>query len=265
MKSKIYLNGSLIEVSTFKGGEVQINLEQDLHINSGCHSVEAHLKCSNGIIALCQLMDVLNSCRFNIIDLQLPYVPYARYDRRMKKVDSQSLKVFANILNSLNFNKVTIADPHSNVVENLIDRSVIIPQHKIVQLFNIDIKKYTHIVSPDQGASKKIKALSDMYNIPIIHCDKARDSSDMIANVLIHDEVPKDAVLLIVDDICDGGGTFLSVASELQKINPSAYMTLVVTHGIFSAGFALEFHFWGIIVPISFSFVAIYSNKLQTY
>ena len=42
MKSKIYLNGSLIEVSTFKGGEVQINLEQDLYINSGCHSVEAH-------------------------------------------------------------------------------------------------------------------------------------------------------------------------------------------------------------------------------
>lgn len=126
MKSKIYLNGSLIEISTFKGGEVQINLEQDLYINSDRHNVEAHLKCSDGIIALCQLMDVLNSCRFNIIDLQLPYVPYARYDRRMKKVDSQSLKVFVNILNSLNFNKVTIADPHSNVVENLIDRSVII-------------------------------------------------------------------------------------------------------------------------------------------
>ena len=235
MKSKIYLNGSLIEVSTFKGGEVQINLEQDLHINSGCHSVEAHLKCSNGIIALCQLMDVLNSCRFNIIDLQLPYVPYARYDRRMKKVDSQSLKVFANILNSLNFNKVTIDDPHSNVVENLIDRSVIIPQHKIVQLFDIDIKKYTHIVSPDQGASKKIKALSDMYNIPIIHCDKARDSSDMIASVLIHDEVPKDAVLLIVDDICDGGRTFIEVSKAL-KAKGALSVDLFVTHGIFSYG-----------------------------
>lgn len=235
MKSKLYLNGSLLDVSLFKGGEVQVNFPQDLYINTGCHSVEAHIKCSDGVLALCQVMDVLNSCRFNIIDLQLPYVPYARYDRRMKKVDSQSLKVFSKIINSLNFNRVTVSDAHSDVVENLIDRCFVDTQRDILKFFDIDMKKYDYIVSPDQGASKKIKAISELLKIPVIHCNKSRDNSDQITETSVYDEVPEGSNLLVIDDICDGGRTFIEVAKAL-KAKGASEVDLYVTHGIFSYG-----------------------------
>ncbi len=41
---------------------------------------------------------------------------------------------------------------------------------------------------------------------------------------------------LVVDDICDGGGTFLGLADKFWKQTSISTLDLYVTHGIFSKG-----------------------------
>ena len=60
---------------------------------------------------------------------------------------------------------------------------------------------------------------------------------------IVHELIPPTYPLtdienfIIIDDICDGGATFVNIAKELKQLNPSAALHLVVTHGLFTKGF----------------------------
>lgn len=170
--------------------------------------------------------------------LSIPYFPYARQDRVMTEGESHSLKVIANLINSIKFSKVLIADPHSDVVEALVDNAVIQRQHDLVLATVPNIHDYDFLIAPDAGALKKIYKLSQMCGIPVICASKTRDvSTGEITGTKIQPEdylaLSKSKRALVVDDICDGGRTFI----ELSKVLPSACaLDLYVTHGIFSKG-----------------------------
>lgn len=64
----------------------------------------------------------------SVSHLELAWLPWARQDRHMVNGDSFALKVFANQLNTLNFNKVFLLDPHSDAAAAAINNSVVIAQ-----------------------------------------------------------------------------------------------------------------------------------------
>ena len=177
------------------------------------------------------------------IDLQFNYLPYARYDRAMKENDSFSLKTFTDIINSMNFNRILLVDPHSNVGQLLLKNSeVIIDQLTAIQLSNVITcnNSYDYIVSPDFGAIKKATIISEYYNIPLLISLKKRDVSTgytVFDKLLIDDSVDlTDKKLLIVDDICDYGNTFINLAKGIKDLYNVKSIDLFVTHGLFSKG-----------------------------
>ena len=96
-----------------------------------------------------------------------------------------------------------------------------------------------YLVSPDAGSNKKIFDLAKSigYTDEIIRCDKLRDitTGKIIETIVYKDNLyGKDAI--IVDDILDGGKTFIEIAKILKQKNVGK-IYLVVTHGIFSAGY----------------------------
>ena len=105
------------------------------------------------------------------------------------------------------------------------------------------------IVSPDAGSLKKIYKVVDQFGLKtdIVIASKHRDLEGKIT----HTEVPlreehDGRDFLIIDDICDGGRTFVEISKEIERTlsNTSGDVNLVVTHGIFSAGFTeLENYF----------------------
>lgn len=232
-------NGYEVETKIFSGGEVQVTLKPMFHAKSSGSNVIcllAHLKCANGIIALAQIKQILNrDFPDSKIYLIMPYVPYARQDRAMVKGDAFSLKVFANLLNSLKFDCVEITDPHSDVTPALIDNVHVIEQHKCYVLAGLN-GAYDAIVSPDGGALKKIYKAANALDIwDVIEASKNRDvaTGKIITTYFTGDVAGKN--LLIVDDICDGGFTFIKLA-EVLKAGGAKQVDLYVTHGIFSKG-----------------------------
>lgn len=95
------------------------------------------------------------------------------------------------------------------------------------------------LISPDAGSNKKIFDLAKSINYTgeIIRCDKLRDiSTGKIIETIVYKDDLKGRDVIIVDDICDGGNTFIQLAKVLKQKN-AGKIYLVVTHGIFSAGF----------------------------
>lgn len=241
--SACYPEGNIeipLNVKKFSGGEVQVTLDfANLKLPQQ-FLVEAHIRDSDGTMILAQIKEVLDCGQFNLpIILHLPYVPYARQDRRMVTGDARSLNIWMKWLNAMNFTKVWIADPHSDVTTALIERGFVIPQETVakVQLAKLNPDfKYDAIVSPDGGALKKIYKVAKELGVErVLQASKERNVLDgSITNTTIPRHV-RGLDLLISDDLCEGGYTFTTLA-KLLKEQGARRVDLFVTHGIFSKG-----------------------------
>ena len=186
--------------------------------------------------------NTLDYLEFEHVELHISYLMAARMDRVMLDGEPFSLKVVAQMLNSGNFKKVKIFDPHSEVATAVIDRSYAVPNHEyakdVLTHYLADKPDLTFcLVSPDAGALKKIHMLAQFLNVDhVVECMKERDvrTGALISFKTISESL-EGLTCIIVDDICDGGGTFSGTAALLKEKGASG-VVLVVSHGIFSKG-----------------------------
>jgi len=209
----------------------------DTHVLITCRFSSA-----NDILTLLLANDALRRIGATKVMCFIPYLPFARQDRVMVEGEPLSIKVFASMINSCGFDKVYLFDVHSDVSSALINNSVVFSNHYFVWQVLGDKKDYA-IISPDAGSYKKIFSLCQYlnHNGLISLCNKHRDvSSGNITGISCDTEDFGGKDLYIIDDICDGGGTFVLLAKELRNRN-CGKINLIVSHGIFSKGIeALE-------------------------
>lgn len=225
---------------TFPGGEVgiDINFGGDFHAEDRVKQVwvDARLQTSNDIMALVMTVDALKRAfpHMRDIGLFMPYVPYARQDRVCNAGESLSIAAFAKLINSLGFNVVSILDPHSPVTTALIDNCFDTSQFTIFgEIY--DSFRDVYIVAPDAGATKKCEDFAKRVGAAgVITCSKTRELSTGKITGLSCEADVTGLKLLVLDDICDGGRTFIEL-SQLFGVKP-AVLDLAVTHGIFSKG-----------------------------
>lgn len=161
--------------------------------------------------------------------LTMPYCPHARQDRVKTDSDTFTLKYFAEVINWLNFDKVFILDPHSNVSAALLDRVFAVqPEEEIATVLN-KINEDVILFFPDEGSQKRY---SDLFDLPYAYGLKRRDWKT--GNILGLDVVDngidlKDKTILIIDDICSKGGTFYHSAKKLKELGVGK-IYLYVTH-----------------------------------
>ena len=232
------INVNKLEFKKFPGGELHITDEwtkNGLIIQD--NTVLCRINSSDDLMKLCLFTDAFKRATGRMpCRLVLPYIPYARQDRVANFGEALSIKVFANILNSLNYRQVIVLDPHSDVCTALIENVKIIPQWDI---FADSIPQDVDLISPDAGALKKIYKLQQSVknlgiDVPVRTATKHRDTqTGMISNTSLDGE-PLHKTCVVVDDICDGGGTFLALAETLKEQYKKRI--LMVTHGIFSRG-----------------------------
>lgn len=227
-----------LEFKKFPGGELHIT---DQWTKNGLILQDNTVLCricnSEDLMKLCLFTDAFKRATGRMpCRLVLPYIPYARQDRVANFGEALSIKVFANILNSLGYRQVFVLDPHSDVCTALIENVKILPQWDI---FSDSIMEGVDLISPDAGALKKIYKLQEAVkargiDVPVRTATKHRDTqTGYISNTTLDGE-PINKTCVVVDDICDGGGTFLALSKVLQEQYDKCI--LMVTHGIFSKG-----------------------------
>jgi ribose-phosphate pyrophosphokinase len=201
------------------------------------------------------------------ISLYIPYLLGARSDRQFEIGGNSFLvDVISPDINALKLKAVVVTDVHSDVTAACINNLQVInntelvkwsmqeillgPKEKIAagEIALPNFNKFI-LVSPDAGASKKIYKLAEQigYKGDFITCSKDRDVDGKLTKTIVpidYKQVDKD--MIIIDDICDGGATFINIArviKDKQHISLANHglkpgkIYLIVTHGIFSKGF----------------------------
>ena len=167
--------------------------------------------------------------------LILPQVPGARQDRKNDSGDFLfTAKSVASMINARGFRQVALLDPHSDVAPALIERSVV-----FMPKFPKPNKPYAGIIAPDGGAIRRAHSMAAQRGIPVFHGWKKRDvRTGTLSGFgleplggLYRGQAPH---YLVVDDLCDAGGTFIGLADEIHEQGATA--DLWVTHGLFTKG-----------------------------
>jgi ribose-phosphate pyrophosphokinase len=249
----LIVNGKPIKSFTFPGGERGVNVGENFY-----PVLRLNFQSSDDIVDLILVVDALRE-RFGesiSLTLDIPYFPYARQDRVCNGGESFSLRAIAKLISNLNFKQVRVLDPHSDVLAGLFDSGVlrIIPQEELFKATLVNSGKENlafDLVSPDGGALKKIIKVANAWNnyslltsvenkSQIIYANKVRDVStgEILKTDVINPTDSNNGYLMIVDDICDGGRTFIELAKVIKSTPNLAHkkIGLYVTHGIFSKG-----------------------------
>jgi ribose-phosphate pyrophosphokinase len=222
---------------TFSGGEPHIKIDAGFNTNESV-MVTHRLNSFNDLGLLCVAVDALRRMGVKKITLFVPYFPAARQDRVMIQGEALSVKVYSDIINAMALDKVIVFDAHSEVTPALVNNCEVIPNHTFIKEVLKVIGQDVKLISPDGGALKKIYKVSEfLEGVEVVECSKSRDvKTGKLSGFKVYNDDLQGANCLIVDDICDGGGTFVGLAKELKNKN-AGKLYLAVSHGIFNKGF----------------------------
>lgn len=239
----------LYDRRSFPGGEVFLRLEEPGLVDGRPVLITARLRNSDDIMTLLMATDALRRAMCGPLTLKLYYVPYGRQDRVASPGESLSLAVMANLINGLNFERVILLEPHSDVTAFAIHRSTIVTsgsegfsgsvRTKLSQYHGGPGLQNCVLVSPDAGASKRAERMSQELQVTdLAQGGKHRDPKTNAISGFSCDRMDFEGkVAIIVDDLCDAGGTFIGLGKLLRERNVGG-VRLMVTHGLFTKGLA---------------------------
>lgn len=232
-------------ISRFPDGQQTVDLEGLYNINDS-FTIHSRLSSFRDLELILCATQALKGLGVRDITLHVPYFIGARSDRKFSDGGINYLKqVICPIINSQNYSKVIVLDPHSDVLEACLNNFEKISNSLLVKhsLSLIDNKNGAHgrtmIVSPDAGALKKIYDIAKEFNIEnVVTAGKVRDikTGKIIKTQFPDSDFTGIEQIVIIDDICDGGRTFIELAKVIKEAGYEGKIFLIVTHGIFSAG-----------------------------
>nr|WP_318383336.1 ribose-phosphate diphosphokinase [uncultured Enterobacter sp.] len=242
---ELFLDNQPIALTTgrFPDGAVGLKVSQALPARAQEMRIRAAaMRDMNDFMLLAQLVEAVRHATDVVIShLELPWLPYARQDRHMVAGDSFALSVFASLLNTLSFTKVFLLDPHSDAAAAAIHNSIVIAQESgLLQsetLRGAIAAGALMLVAPDAGALKKIHSVAHATGAAeyaILTKQREVATGRLTGFALVAGDVANRDVL-IVDDLCDAGGTFIGSAQVLRDAGARS-VSLYVTHGVFSKG-----------------------------
>lgn len=227
------LNGKIVEIKKFPNNETLIS--SDMDINCEVNIISLKFESDGDLLNMMFLVNHLREIGIDNIELIMPYIPYSRMDRTEGKTVF-TLKYICKLINNMNFNRVTVYEPHSDVSLALLDRVVSINTtslmaQKQVDMINSNTNDETplYVVYPDNGAMKRYT--KQINHDKVLTCSKERDfETGYIKKLTIDGEIPTEPFkAIIVDDLCSGGMTFILTAQKLREIGATE-IALIVTH-----------------------------------
>lgn len=221
------------KITTFPDGEKHVTVNE---LNRRIPvSIYCRITCADDLFCLMQVADVVNRQEMIIDNLFIGYLMSMRCDRLFDIKRPFSLKLIAGIINNIGAKRVNIVEPHSLTSLMLIKDSVGVlstAEFFVKELLRSKEKNLDAVVVlPDNGALNRYQ-IHGRY--PYIVCNKERDAETgklLSFSVNVGETECKDKDLVLLDDLCDGGGTFIGLALKLRELAPKS-LSLLVTHAI---------------------------------
>lgn len=227
-----FIKGVGYEVINFPDGEKHLRINE---INrKDTVAIRCRIKSSDDLFLLMQLSDILNRQCVEVDEIEIFYLMSMRCDRLFSFEQPFSLKIVADVINSFNAKNVQIYEPHSKRSLDMIKNS---RAQYACGLSLTDCGK-SDFCLPDKGAYERYFGGMMFTEYKPIVCKKVRDvSSGKLLKFEIADlgSYKEGNSITVLDDLCDGGGTFCGIAELLRPLDPQS-VSLFVTHAVQRAG-----------------------------
>lgn len=232
----ITANGHKIEATRFPDGTSQIWKLPEAILKAKVVRVDWRFEREDEFFSLMQLRALMPTMPFN---LHVPYLPFARQDKDITNDSTFALHPFTDMLNWLRCDEVTAVDVHNPSATKYLLNNFRNISPEGIHAEVIGKIRPTTIIFPDGGAKNRYPHLVGMAPAYVVFEKKRDQATGRITGYeLTEGAFGKGHNCLVVDDICDGGATFLSLEQALRDGNIRGLCTLhlFVTHGLFSKG-----------------------------
>jgi ribose-phosphate pyrophosphokinase len=229
------------EVKTFADQEIFVRIDENVRGEDVFVIQSTSYPANDNLMQLLIMMDALRRASARRITAVIPYFGYARQDRKTDGRTPISAKLVANLISTAGADRVLTVDLHAGQIQGFFD----IPTDNLFggPVMVDDIKeRYGRdkivIVSPDVGGVVRARSLAKRLNdADLAIVDKRRPEAGKSEVMNIIGDV-KGARCIMLDDICDSGGTLANAAAALKQSGASS-VSAYVTHGVLS-GSAVE-------------------------
>jgi ribose-phosphate pyrophosphokinase len=222
-----------VNIQKFSDGEIQTTYLESVR-GDFVFLVQSTFAPSDNFMELLLMIDAARRASAYKIIAVIPYYGYARQDRKDRPRVAIGSKLVANMLVAAGADRVITMDLHAPQIQGYFDipvdhldsHAVFIPYIENLRLENLTF------AAPDVGATNRIREIASYFNAEMVICDKHRKRANEIASmVVIGDVTGKDIV--IIDDICDTGGT-LAKSAGLLKEKGARSVRALITHPVLS-------------------------------
>jgi ribose-phosphate pyrophosphokinase len=220
-------------VLEFSDGEIQPFFEESVR---GCivFIIQSTYPPAENLLELLLMIDAAKRASAIQVVAVIPYLGYARQDRKDKPRCSIGAKLVADLLSTAGIDRIMTMDLHAdqiqgffNVpVDHLYGSALFVPYIKSLNLENLAI------AAPDMGGTKRANAYARFLNCEMVICYKLRKKANVIEEIRVIGDV-KGKDIVIVDDMIDTAGT-TCLAAKLMKDQGAQSIRVVGTHAVFS-------------------------------
>jgi ribose-phosphate pyrophosphokinase len=222
-----------VNVQRFSDGEIGVEFQESIRGRS-VFLIQSTYAPSDNLMELLLMIDAAKRASAYKVIAVMPYYGFARQDRKDRPRVAIGSKLVANMLTAAGADRVVTMDLHAPQIQGYFDipvdhldsSAIFIPYIESLNLKNLTF------AAPDVGSANRIREISTYFECEMVICDKHRKRANEIASMVVIGDVT-DRDIVLIDDICDTGGT-LAKSAGLMKEKGARSVRALCTHPVLS-------------------------------
>lgn len=206
-----------INIQKFSDGEIQPVFQESIR-GDVVFLIQSTFSPSDNLMELLLMIDAARRASAYKVIAVIPYYGYARQDRKDKPRVAIGSKLIANMLTAAGADRVITMDLHAPQIQGYFDIPVDHLDSSVIFIPYIEQLKLENLTfaAPDVGSANRIREIASYFNSEMVICDKHRKRANEIASMVVIGDVT-DRNVVLIDDICDTGGTLAKSAGLLLE------------------------------------------------
>jgi ribose-phosphate pyrophosphokinase len=222
-----------VNIQRFSDGEIGVEFEESIR-GRFVFLVQSTYSPADNLMELLLMIDAAKRASAYKVIAVIPYYGFARQDRKDRPRVAIGSKLVANMLTAAGADRVVTMDLHAPQIQGYFDipvdhldsSAIFIPYIESLNLANLTF------AAPDVGSANRIREIATYFEVEMVICDKHRKRANEIASMVVIGDVT-DRDIVLIDDICDTGGT-LAKSAGLMKEKGARSIRALCTHPVLS-------------------------------
>ena len=222
-----------VRIQSFSDGELGVEFEESIR-GKFVFLIQSTFSPSDNLMELLLMIDAAKRASAYKVIAVIPYYGYARQDRKDKPRVSIASKLVANMLTAAGADRVITMDLHAPQIQGYFDIPVDHLESSAIFIPYIDNLNLANLTfaAPDVGSANRIREIASFFETDMVICDKHRKRANEISSMVVIGDV-KDRDIILIDDICDTGGTLTKSAALMMEKGARSVRALC-THPVLS-------------------------------